>query len=316
MNYLNIKNRENFLSVKYDNIDVDWSKMAEPQPDSSDVADINKVAEILFDYKKPSFPNQKQLLDGKVAIFHTSNQYGGSVKILGPKSKYAFHLDEINDNFLKLSPKYYNSVREQLDVFVPTYNYTAKEKAGLGCTCGPVCSAYQNSVEGVNIPAIGVSSTVNNYISAMDGITHETFHQRLYQIGVEMEESNLQLIGNDPNELYNSTIRFDVKRPMTACVQAIYSYVAVTEMYADITRYCLENKEEMKKWGLGALLSTSAYNVLRIYRGRDLMNNDLVTKTNAGAAYFDGFYKYLDRVINETVELMEPYKKEFNLKWK
>jgi len=316
MNYQNIKNKELFHSIKYDDIDVDWSKMAEPQPDHSDVQDINKVAEILFDYKKPSFPGQKQLLDGKVGIFHTSNQYGGNVKILGPTSKYLYHLNEINDNFLKVSPKYYNSVREQLDVFVPTYDYDAKESAGLGCTCGPVCKAYENSVKEVDVPAIGVTSTVNNYISAIDGITHETYHQRLYQIGVEMEESNLQLIGNDPTDLYHSTIRYDIMRPMTACVQAIYSYTAVTELYGDIIRYCLQNEEELERWGAASLFSTSAYNVLRIYRGRDLMNNDLVTKTDAGAAYFDGFYKYLDRVINETVELMEPYQKEFNLVWK
>lgn len=316
MNYAHIKDREKFFSIKYDDIDVDWSKMAEPQPDNSDVRDINKVAEILFDYKKPSFPDQKQLLDGKVAIFHTSNQYGGDIKILGPRSKFLFHLQEINDNFKKVSPKYYSSVREQLDVFVPTYDYSAKESAGLGCTCGPVCKAYENSVKGVDTPAIGVTSTVNNYVGAMDGITHETYHQRLYQIGVEMEESNLQLIGNDPNDLFHSTIRFDIMRPMTACVQAIYSYTAVTELYADLIRYCLENEEEKERWGLSSLLSTSAYNVLRIYRGRDLMNNDLVTKTDAGAAYFDGFYKYLDRVINETIELMEPYQKEYNLVWK
>lgn len=316
MNYAHIKDREKFFSIKYDDIDVDWSKMAEPQPDNSDVRDINKVAEILFDYKKPSFPDQKQLLDGKVAIFHTSNQYGGDIKILGPRSKFLFHLQEINDNFKKVSPKYYSSVREQLDVFVPTYDYSAKESAGLGCTCGPVCKAYENSVKGVDTPAIGVTSTVNNYVGAMDGITHETYHQRLYQIGVEMEESNLQLIGNDPNDLFHSTIRFDIMRPMTACVQAIYSYTAVTELYADLIRYCLENEEEKERWGAASLLSTSAYNVLRIYRGRDLMNNDLVTKTDAGAAYFDGFYKYLDRVINETIELMEPYQKEYNLVWK
>lgn len=316
MNFEHIKNKEKFHSIKYDDIDVEWSKMAEPQPDNSDVRDINKVAKILFDYEKPHFPDQKQLLDGKVAIFHTSNQYGGTIKILKPTSKYAYHLKEINDNFLKISPKYYNTIREQLDIFVPTYDYHVKEQAGLGCTCGPVCKAFENSVEGVDIPAIGVTSTVNNYVSAIDGITHETFHQRLYQIGVEMEESNLQLVGNDPNDLYHSTIRFDIMRPMTACVQAIYSYTAVTELYGDLIRYCLENEDELKKWDLGSLLSTSAYNVLRIYRGKELMDNDLVTKTNAGAAYFDGFYKYLNRVVSETIELMEPYQKDYNLIWK
>jgi hypothetical protein len=102
---------------------------------------------------------------------------------------------------------------------------------------------------------------------------------------------------------------------MSACVQAIYSYIGVTEFYTDFIRKNMENDEVLKRYGLSSLMSTSAYNILRINNGYELLTKELKVAGDAGAAFFDGFLKNHKRVIDKSIELIEPYKKQYNLKW-
>jgi len=309
----------NFLEVNYSELDIDWTRVAEPQEDNYDVDSINKVAGLVFGYEKPVWDDDKpRLLGDAVAIHHGSNHYGGTVHVVEENDPLLENLAGIDEFFKTVSPKYYKSIAASLDLFVPMYDSGSGEAAGLGCTCGPVTKAYEHG-PGIEFPCVGVTSTINNFMSATDGIIHETFHQRLYQLGVEMEDSNLQLITNDPDERYNSPIRFDITRPMTACVQAIYSYVCVSEYYADVIRYALGTENDpyelIEKYGLSNFLSTCAYNIHRISNGRILMEQSLETNTPAGSAFFGAFHKFMDRVINSSIELMAPYKEEMGLKW-
>ena len=161
-----------------------------------------------------------------------------------------------------------------------------------------------------------MSSNINTEVGAIDGIIHEAFHQRLYQLGVEMEDSNLQLIANDPDAVYASPIRFDILRPMTACVQAIYSYVCVSEYYIDVIKYGMGTDSSLvDKYGLPGLMSACAYNIHRISNGRILLHNSLETNTKSGKEFFNAFYLFMDRVIDSGTDLMKPYKDEFELNW-
>lgn len=309
----------NFTNVNYSELDIDWSRVAEPQEDNYDVDSFNKVAGLLFDYKKPVWDESKPRLFGdSVAIHHGSNHYGGSVQVVEEGSELLERLGELDNFFKTVSPKYYRSIVASLDLFVPMYDSEMGEQAGLGCTCGPVTKAYEHG-PGIEFPCIGVTSTINNFMSTTDGIIHETFHQRLYQLGVEMEDSNMQLITNDPDARYNSPIRFDITRPMTACVQAIYSYVCVSEFYADVIRYGMGTENDpyslIDNYGLGNFMSTCAYNIHRISNGRILMEKHLETDTPAGKAFFGAFHKFMDRVIDSSTELMTPYKTELGLNW-
>jgi hypothetical protein len=306
----------NFTTVNYSELDIDWTRVAEPQEDNYDVDSINKVAGLLFGYKKPTWPKSKpRVFDRKVALHHTSSHYGGAVIIVPEGDERLDRIKNFNAFFKKVSPKYYKSIYNTLDLYVPMYDENSGESAGIGCTCGPVTKAYETGPD-ISFPCIGVTSTINTEVGAIDGIIHETFHQRLYQLGIEMEDSNMQLITNDPNATYNSPIRFDITRPMTACVQAIYSYVCVTEYYADVVRYGLGSDPGLiDKYGLSSFLSTCAYNVHRISNGRILMHRHLETDTQAGKQFFGAFYDFMDRVIDSTVEVMAPYQKQYNLNW-
>jgi hypothetical protein len=312
----NMRNFENFTKVEYDSLGIDWSRVAEPQLDNYDIQSINLVANKLFGYEKPIWPEDKpRIFDGNVALHFKGSQSGGSVIVLESGDVRLNRLDYFNDFFKNASPKYYQSVCNFLDVYVPTYDTDTPDYVGIGCMCGPVCKSYE-TYDTIDFPCIGVSSNINTEVGGIDGIIHESFHQRLYQLGVEMEDSNLQLISNDPEKLYPSPIRFDVLRPMTACVQAIYSYVCVSEYYTDVIKYGLGTDSSLiDKYGISGLMSASAYNIHRISNGRILMRRDLDTSTNAGKQFFAAFFDFMDRVIDSSIEVMKPYESEFGLKW-
>jgi HEXXH motif-containing protein len=112
-----------------------------------------------------------------------------------------------------------------------------RETYGRGCMCGhsvpPRCQYT------------AIHLTVFDWLGTVEAIVHETAHVKLHAFGMGLEEHNGSIIENDPCELFESPVRKDKKRPMSACIQAQYSYAYVTHINLlmhdhDIPNYSLE----------------------------------------------------------------------------
>jgi HEXXH motif-containing protein len=70
--------------------------------------------------------------------------------------------------------------------------------------------------------------SVNDPVGCAEGILHEMGHLKLISLGIGFERA-WAVIANDPADLYESPIRKDKRRPMTAVLHGLYSYLYVTE---------------------------------------------------------------------------------------
>lgn len=304
---------ENYSKLQYDELNIDWSRMLEPQDDNYDVDNITLIANKMFGYEKPNVSNDLNFLNGKVHLFQRQ-VHGEEIEVDLSSEGTQTTLKEVDFLIKSLTPKYYNSITQFLDGYAPFHQKdTETSRSFIGCVCGPVTRTYDTS-HYLGFPAVSVTSCLFSVIGAADGIIHESWHQRLYQMGMEMEQHNQQLIGNHPDDLYNSPIRFDKKRPMSACVQAIYSYIAVSEFHKELLKYVIENKETpIGPADLGNVLSINAYNLFRIKNGYNLLSKELTSITKSGESFVHNFLLYNKRVIDELEEILSEYKEQFNL---
>src|SRR5690606_24619749 len=159
-------------------------------------------------------------------------------------------------------------------------NYIDKRYDGgvPGCVCG-------NYVPGQMDEYMHIYTTVFDDVGGAEGIVHETGHQRLHCLGVDLETHTGLLLRNDPAERYVSPIRKDTLRPMSAVLQAQYSYVNVTQL--DLKVYEVDPER-----GRSYLM----INLPRIKEGFDEIHRN-IKLTTEGQQWYDGFCRWTDRVI-------------------
>lgn len=74
-----------------------------------------------------------------------------------------------------------------------------------------------------------VYTTIVSHQGCVEGMYHEVGHLRLNALNLEIEKHDGRLFTNTSEELYESPIRRDKKRPMSAVIQAIYSWIIFGE---------------------------------------------------------------------------------------
>ncbi|MCK9494156.1 MAG: HEXXH motif-containing putative peptide modification protein [Dehalococcoidia bacterium] len=124
------------------------------------------------------------------------------------------------ERVLRAWPQALHEVRSLLDVIQswrPRGVPFALEASGG--SCGPGIAGWGS-----------VMVSASNPVGYAEGVVHELAHHKLRAIGVEMEEHDGKIITNDPAEMYESGVRKDKPRPMSAVLHAHYSYLHVTEI--------------------------------------------------------------------------------------
>ena len=159
-----------------------------------------------------------------------------------------------------------------LDTFTPLR--TVDWPGGRGCTSGHTHPCERDG-------RIGIFVTIDDPIGGADGVLHETAHQRLHAMGVDLERHDGLLLKGHledsedgwwyPEHLYFSPIRRDVKRPMTALLHGIYAWTFMleNELANDAAEYL-------------------AINVPKVRMGLETIRECAVW-TNAGRDFFEGF---------------------------
>jgi HEXXH motif-containing protein len=71
--------------------------------------------------------------------------------------------------------------------------------------------------------------TVNDPQGCAAGIYHEVGHLRLETCGLNIDDHDGRLITNPIEDLFDSPVRKDVKRPMCAVIHGLYAWLMLTE---------------------------------------------------------------------------------------
>lgn len=156
---------------------------------------------------------------------------------------------------------FYNMVVTMMDRFhplqlKPIYN------DGVGCSCG----IYGNPITRSDTPDVVIMSTIDSAIGCAEGIVHELGHYKFHTIGINLEDWDQDLIGNEFDEVFNSPVRFDKLRPMGAVMHAEFSYVYVTKFYIKLIKKAKKNGEYLGST-IESLMNRQAYNLKRIGNG-------------------------------------------------
>jgi hypothetical protein len=154
------------------------------------------------------------------------------------------------------------------------------EAGGLGCCCG-----HDEPTEAR--PRAAIYTTIWDAVGGAEGLVHEAGHLRLKACGVDLEQHDGVLLENGPDELFESPIRKDKLRPMSAVLQAQYSYVMVTAL--DVALGDAEH---------------AAINLPRILEGRGTVRQN-ARWTPAGTEFFRGLEGWTDRIVAEAHTLLK-----------
>ena len=134
-----------------------------------------------------------------------------------------------------------------------------------------------------------VHATVDNALGFAQALIHEMAHQKLRALGVSFETAE-RLIVNDPSEQFESPIRKDRTRPMTAVFHAQYSFIYVTAL--DLHMLAAAEGERERQ----CILMLLARNVPRMQVGYEEVARHIRTDA-AGRLFVDAFMDWSAGVL-------------------
>jgi len=116
-------------------------------------------------------------------------------------------------------------------------------------------------------------------------------HQKLRALGVSFESAR-RIVANSPSEQFESPIRKDRKRAMTAVLHAQYSFIHVTAL--DLKMLAEPSSERERQH----ILMLLARNVPRMKSGYEVLAQNIKTD-EAGRLFIDAFLKWSCAVLQQ-----------------
>jgi HEXXH motif-containing protein len=263
---------------------VDWSRMAEPQKDGYDTDMTLRLAEQgvtplrPLPYRRRAIDGAVTFCDGMVAV-RRAPELGLMTDRIVPAG-----LDHPNlaagAAYLSRWPAAYAQFGRLVDTVYP---YTDPEQAGMGeQALGSSSHSYEEDFGSVH-------ATVDNALGFAQALIHEMSHQKLRALGVSIETAE-RLIANDPSEQFDSPIRKDRTRPMSAVFHAQYSFIHVTALDLHMLAAAQSERERQR------ILMLLARNVPRMQSGYEEVSRHIRTD-DAGRLFVEAFMQWSTEVL-------------------
>lgn len=263
--------------------DVDWSRMAAPQDDGYDTDVTLRLAE---HGSTPSRrPYVRRPLDG-------SASFCGGIVAVRQAPEHGLMTDRIvparldhpnlatGAAFLARWPAAYTQFARLVDTVYP---YVDPEQARLGeAALGSSSHSYEDQFGSIH-------ATVDNALGFAQAMIHEMAHQKLRALGVSIESAD-RLVANDPSERYESPIRKDQTRPMTAVLHAQFSFMHVTAL--DLRMLAAADGERERQF----ILMLLARNVPRMRAGYEEVARNIRTD-EPGRLFVGAFMEWSQDVL-------------------
>jgi hypothetical protein len=292
---------------------IEWKRVAKPQPDGYDSEVIASILNEKYGWKKIQPTSELRLCNGAVAVVqdrqytpeqisHPSNPMTDGMPYMTPEVCAGI------DRFLMAWPEGGQMLQLFLDEYWAKWS-KFMDKHGRGCSSGHYemksCLHDYGLTKGLVLNAVYV--TANDWQGCSEGIYHEVGHARLESVGIDIDTHDSRLLLNGPDELYDSPVRWDIKRPMSAVVQAVYSWIMFCE--ADIQ--CAKNltgydtkHPEQQQTAAEASVSYLIGNIPKIQDGLTEIRNN-IKFTPEGKDFFDGYLEWGEDVVARGIEVLK-----------
>jgi HEXXH motif-containing protein len=262
---------------------VDWSRMASPQSDGYDTDMTLRLAENggtplrPLPYRRRPTDGAVTLCDGAVAVRPAPDRGLVTDRFVPAK------LDHPNlaagAAFLARWPEAYAQFVRLVDTIYP---YTDPAQARMGKSAlGSSSHSYEEDFGSIH-------ATVDDALGFAQALIHEMSHQKLRVLGVSIETAE-RLIVNDPSERFESPIRKDQTRPMSAVFHAQYSFIHVTALDLHMLAGAEGRERE-------CILMLLARNVPRMQAGYEEVARHIRTDA-AGRLFLDAFMEWSADVL-------------------
>lgn len=255
-------------------IEIDWTRIAEPQTDAYDVEATLAIA----GGSVPRFESDVMLCDGLIAVLPKPTPCAAWLSNAHPTHANIARAEAL----VRRYPAGYTCLGGLISVFYPLEDESRLDHSGGGAY-GSTCGSDEQEPH-------SLYATVYSDLGLAEALVHELGHQKLRRLGIRLE-SHDRLIGNEPQELYESPVRKDKPRPMSAVVHGQYSYSYVLAL--DVACYQQEQDEAQRAIIRHAL----SVNNGRMKEGRATLAAHLVPAGNEGEDFFAGYFAWLDRTI-------------------
>lgn len=201
---------------------IEWNRFVKPQEDGYDTWVLATCLQDRYGWTRQPAQSPFRLCHGQVAIVPDPRTHGSGRR---KREDYADRITaeevETLDRLLAAWPTGYLSLSQFLEEFYPKWWVNAGPHFRGSCS-GHL--AFQHGGTRVNVDV-----TINDRQACAAGIYHEVAHVRLESVGMDIDAHDGRLIANGPDELYESPVRYDTKRPMCAVIHGLYAWVMLTE---------------------------------------------------------------------------------------
>lgn len=265
---------------------IDWSRMAEPQPDGYD-SDV--VLSMVGD-SAGRLPHHVEhtCFGGMIAVRHIGTECPYDPPIINAPVDHP-HIADASE-FVRLWQNGYLQIRRLIHTFHPLWDSTVP----LDNDTTPLssCSGAKEECFGC------IFATVENPLTLAEAFVHETAHNKLFGLGVSLESSS-RLITNSPDCLYESPVIRDRMRPMQAVFHATYTFTHILALNVAIA-------DSLPKSDLGTkqnLMLMSA-NLPTVERGLELVSRNIETDID-GALFLKGFRTWANELCEQSNEVLK-----------
>ncbi|NDD27738.1 MAG: HEXXH motif domain-containing protein [Proteobacteria bacterium] len=266
---------------------IEWNRMAEPQ---DDLHDSRVVWDLVTTTTSPvrRVPHRRRLpqgaptlFDGAVAIRYIADVPPGAPQNANGPLQHP-NMEQAVE-YVRRWPAAYQQFRMLMDTFHPMID-TRIPPERWNVQLGSNSHSDEDKFG-------TMYATVFDPIGTAEAMVHEMAHNKLRGLGIYVEAAQ-RLITNAPDQLFESPIRKDRMRPMTAVLHAQYSFIHVTQL--DLKMLAVETDTRVRD----GILSMLAWNVPRMELGYDEIRSSIRVDA-MGQMFIDGFFAWSDRVIEE-----------------
>ena len=271
---------------------IGWERLAAPQDDGHDTAVILRLAALHHPghevVRAHSLAGARvRVCDGQVAVRHVDDpcprapdyQHG---PLDHPVLARALALLERWPAVARQLPRIVHTISPMVEAARPDATWPALRGSA---------STSRSSQFGV------VWVTTQDPAATAQALVHEMAHNKLFALGLELEAST-RLIKNPVDDLYDSPIRTDRKRPMSAVFHAQYSFMHVTAL--DVAMLAGETDPAMRDHLAGLLRR----NLERMAAGQREIAAHVETDTE-GAVFVAAFLAWTTQVLASGRALLE-----------
>lgn len=275
---------------------TDWARVAAPQADGYDTRIVLQCAEKAGKSVEAS-PYTGSLIDGflsvkPLAFPNEVSMWCGQGPLEHPNIPRAL-------NLLKCWQEGFEQFKKLVNTIYPIQNVKISSAAfpNSGAHSSKIVLGSSSHSEWKRFGSL--YCTLTDPIGTAQAFVHEMAHQKLRALGIHVEKS-YRFIRNSPDELFESPVRKDKLRPMTAIVHATYSWIYIVQL--NVRMLAAQKQNNSEDIVINLFNQYLKRNIMPLVNGMETIHANISLDAE-GESFFAGLYEWYNEILSEAGSL-------------